>query len=181
MEHLPGRRGLRRSMSRWCVVTLLIPAVLSLRATPAPNTLRKSSGHLINLRAELPPVSEKEGQVEMAPRVDESAIGSMFSTLYGSREGKRIVWGVFQTSVGESTVPSAPVQLARREAAAQDLVNIDADERTRRRVAGVVLGAFTLALGIFLSGSHVDTFTKLAIGPPLFLSVGFYASAREGL
>ena len=62
-------------------------------------------------------------------------VARVFSTLFPSGKGRRIVWGVFQQPVDAAGVPDADERARRREVAAAQLVNIDADERDRRKQA----------------------------------------------
>merc|ERR1719231_178695 len=108
-------------------------------------------------------------------------VRAVFQTLYAPGQQRKIAWGVFQQPVDPSTVPSDEERARWRATAAEQLVNIDAEERERRRTAGLAMGAFTVVLGAALLSWHVPAAARLAISPPLFLSVGYLASWREGL
>ena len=69
----------------------------------------------------------------------------------------------------------------RRERAAADLTNIDADERQRRLIASGAFGAVTVALAAGLLGFHAPALARVAIGPPLFLTYGYFESYQTGL
>ena len=70
---------------------------------------------------------------EASAGVDPVAL--MFSTLFPAGKGRRIAWGVFQQPVDAAAVADADERARRREVAAAQLVNIDADERDRRKQA----------------------------------------------
>ena len=128
-------------------------------------------------------------------------VRAVFQTLYAPGQQRKIAWGVFQQPVDPSTVPSDEARLRqtyartsppppllpptrpcatqerarRRATAAEQLVNIDAEERERRKTAGLAMGAVTGVLGAALLGWHAPAAARLAISPPLFLSVGYAA------
>lgn len=83
--------------------------------------------------------------------------------------------------IGTWQAPSEAEAAALRAAAAEELVNISDEERERRRVAGIVLSVLTASLAAALLNAHVPPTTRFAIAPPVFLSLGYLASAREGL
>jgi len=105
----------------------------------------------------------------------------VFSTLFPSGKGSKIMWGVFQQSVDEATLPSLEDRALRREVAAAQLVNIDGDERDRRKQAGLAFLAVSTALAGVLLVTDAGAGARFAVAPPLFLAVGFLASWREGL
>lgn len=81
----------------------------------------------------------------------------------------------------EAAPPPADEQRRRRAQAAEKLQNIDGAERQRRLQAGRVLAVVTLAQSAYLCASHAGPITRLSLLPFLFLSLGLYESAREGL
>jgi len=105
----------------------------------------------------------------------------MTTVFGGGGEGKRIVWGVLTEEVDRASVPDAAEREARRARAAAELTNIDDDERARRGKAGAVGSLLTAVLGVALLATHADAAARLAILPPVYLSLGYLASAREGL
>ena len=68
-----------------------------------------------------------------------------------------------------------------RAQAARDLVNIDLEEREKRRLAsyGLALVAFIGAL--VLLWSHAPWYSRSAVFPAIALAWGFNLSAQEGL
>ena len=101
--------------------------------------------------------------------------------LYRGGTGKKIVWGPFPTDVDPACVPDADERARRRERAAAELTNIDADERQRRLIASGAFGAVTVALAAGLLGFHAPALARVAIGPPLFLTYGYFESYQTGL
>lgn len=79
------------------------------------------------------------------------------------------------------TPPSDAEQQRLRAAAADELRNIDDDERGRRLAAGRVLAAVTTAQCLFLGATHAAFLPRLSLLPGLFLSLGLYESAKTGL
>ena len=59
--------------------------------------------------------------------------------------------------------------------------NIDADERQRRLIASGAFAAVTVALAAGLLGFHAPALARVAIGPPLFLTYGYFESYQTGL
>lgn len=108
-------------------------------------------------------------------------VASLFASLFAGGSGKRIFFGVLQQKVNASDVPGEQERALRREAAADQLVNIDMPERDRRRLAGTALSVCTAALAVGLVAAHAPPLTRFAIAPPLFLSYGYLASAETGL
>mmetsp|Transcript_46643 Transcript_46643/g.122485 ORF Transcript_46643/g.122485 Transcript_46643/m.122485 type:complete len:261 (-) Transcript_46643:640-1422(-) len=109
-------------------------------------------------------------------------IAQLFSkVLFKGNSGKRIFFGVLQQDVVAETVPDAEERAVRRAVAARELTNIDAEERARRRLAGTAFSGITVLLAFGLLATQAAPLSRVAIAPPLFLSYGFLASAREGL
>jgi hypothetical protein len=108
-------------------------------------------------------------------------VARVFSTLFPSGKSRRIVWGVFQQQVDAAAVPDADERARRREVAAAQLVNIDADERDRRKQAGLGFLGVSIAVAGTLLATDAGVAARLAVAPPLFLAVGLLASWREGL
>lgn len=101
----------------------------------------------------------------------------------GSGVGSRVKWGVLKEQVtGVDQSPEAQQRRADlRAAAAKDLVNIDEEERGRRRTAGVAMTAFSVLLCAFLLWSGAPWTSRLAVFPVFALAFGFNLSADEGL
>jgi len=108
-------------------------------------------------------------------------VATVMSTAFKAGEGRRIAWGLLTEEVEPSSIPSDAERAALREQAAEDLVNIDQNERDRRRIAGTALSVATAALALALLAAQVGALTRAAILPPVFLATGYLASADEGL
>jgi len=116
---------------------------------------------------------------KQSPMNDPIALG--MRRIFPAGSGKKIWFGVFKQDVVDSEVPTDAERAALRAKAAEQLTNIDAAERERRKLAGTALGAATGLLAVGLLVAEAPTLTRFAIAPPLFLSYGFLASAEEGL
>ena len=141
-----------------------------------------------SLRVALPALSGCAGARRCAVRCEATDKAESFdpaatviSTAFQAGSGRRIAWGVLTEEVDPASVPSDAERQALRDTAAANLVNIDQDERDRRRVAGTALSVATAALAIGLLAVHADAVTRAATLPPVFLASGFLASAEEGL
>ncbi|CAK0816387.1 unnamed protein product [Prorocentrum cordatum] len=101
----------------------------------------------------------------------------------GSAVGSRVKWGVMKESVGE--VDQSPEAQRRREAlraaAARDLVNIDEEERERRRTLAVPMAVLSAAFCAFLLLTGAPWTSRVAVLPFFFLTGGLYLSGQEGL
>jgi len=95
-------------------------------------------------------------------------------------EGKQVYNGVLTKDL-DKPVPSQQEQLALREEAKKNLVNIGKDERERRRKIGQIGYGITLVAAAALIYFPVPAFARLGIYFPLALAQGFIASANEGL
>ena len=105
----------------------------------------------------------------------------MFQRLFPGGSGKKIFFGVLQVDVDPADAPTEEERERRQAAAAEALTNIDLPERERRRLAGGVLSVLTAALAAALLATDAPAATRIAIGPPLFLSYGYLRSAQQGL
>lgn len=98
------------------------------------------------------------------------------------KQGKSIVFGVFQQDIDAASIPSASEQKERVAKATEQLVNIDDAERARRKTVG--LGALGAAVAVYagmlsLGVGLVPRFLGLYL--PLAISAGFLKSSQEGL
>ena len=122
-----------------------------------------------------------EGDPETPPLRD-TPVGALITAALGpGGEGRRIAWGALTQEVDQAAVPDAAEREARRARAATNLMNIDDEERARRQTAGSALSLLTAVFAAALLATHADAATRLAILPPVYLSVGYLASAKEGL
>lgn len=133
----------------------------------------------LHKQGKLAPLLREAGALGAGSMTD--PIARMFSTLFAGGTRKKIYFGVFQTGVDPSEVPSDEERSRRRAQAAKDLTNIDMRERERRLLASQGFGAVTAVVAAALLGSHAAPLARLAIAPPLFLTYGFYASYQQGL
>lgn len=101
-------------------------------------------------------------------------------TQFTPGSGKKITWGVLTDEV-TGPLPSEAEQSRLRAVAAEKLVNIDADERTRRRTVGQLAYIFTFVLGTAMIFYPVPAVARLGLFVPLSLAQGFTASADKGL
>ena len=100
----------------------------------------------------------------------------------GFKEGKSIAWGVLQRDLDEADVPNKKEREKRKKEAAKELVNIDSNERNRRKIAGSVGAVFSTVLYGVLVTTKVSTITLgLSMYFPVALSLGFIESGRKGL
>ena len=102
----------------------------------------------------------------------------------GITEGKKIVWGVLTEEVGEKVPEDTASKL--REEAAQNLTNIDEEERDRRDRAGSVIYAITAVFALYLSifvdqGDFAGHLMRFSVFPFFSLGYGYKQSAKEGL
>jgi hypothetical protein len=96
--------------------------------------------------------------------------------------GKSITYGVLQTDVDTSNVPSKKEQAAMRKQAAAELVNIDTAERDRRKNAakvGAVVSTVLYGGLIYAKVSFLPMAAALYL--PVAFSYGFYKSGEQGL
>jgi hypothetical protein len=106
--------------------------------------------------------------------------------LGGITPGKAITNGVFAVPVDESKKVSEEVATKLRVQASQDLVNIGAEERTRRDVLGTYIGLLAGAYLVWASlfaddGGISGHLLRLLAILPVFIAGGYKASARTGL
>ena len=120
--------------------------------------------------------------------VDGSSSGSdplaeQFKAMYPGGSGKRIKWGVFQeeVSAAELQASDAESQRSLREAAAENLTNIDADERGRRYKAGTGAAVFCAVLAAFQISTGAPPSQRALMALPLFFALGFVGSGATGL
>ena len=155
----------------------------SVRLEPRSPLLQRASGsrsrHPLLVQESPPPPTETDTDTD-AP-LSSTPVGTVMSTAFGAGKGKRIAWGLLKQDVLDSELPSEEEQAARRAKAAAELTNIDGDERDRRQLAGLGLGAVTLAVAAGMLVGHVDASGRAALFPFVSLTLGYLASALEGL
>ena len=110
-------------------------------------------------------------------------LAEQFKTMYPGGSGKRIKWGVFQeeVSAAELQATDAESQRSLREAAAENLTNIDADERGRRYKAGTGAAVFCAVLAAFQLSTGAPPSQRALMALPLFFALGFVGSGATGL
>ena len=100
----------------------------------------------------------------------------------GFKEGKSIAWGVLQRDLDESDIPNDKEREKRKKEASKELINIDSNERNRRKIAGSIGAVFSTILYGVLVTTKVSAITLgLSIYFPIALSLGFIESGRKGL
>jgi hypothetical protein len=98
------------------------------------------------------------------------------------QNGKSLAFGIFQTDVDECLVPPEAVQESLRKKASEQLVNIDENERERRRFVGLMSLLVTVAGYSALNIEHGSLLAKavcLYIG--ISFSLAYLRSAELGL
>jgi len=118
---------------------------------------------------------------EPSTTVRSDPVSTVFKLLFAPGKRRKIAWGVLQLPIDPAAVPSDEERARRRADAAKQLVNIDMEERQRRKMAGLAMAAISTAVGAALLTAHAPAASRLAIAPPLFLSIGYLGSWREGL
>lgn len=98
-------------------------------------------------------------------------------------EGSSVKWGLLKEKTPEvDQSPKAKERRAElRAKAARDLVNIDDEERERRRVASYAFAAFAALLALYLLWSNAPWYSRGALFPVVALAWGYNLSAKEGL
>ncbi|CEM25780.1 unnamed protein product [Vitrella brassicaformis CCMP3155] len=130
---------------------------------------------------------EQESEQELMEALNEvssPAVTKMFNDLYKPQPGKRIIGGLLlDTPKDELEKLPDPSELeALRKKAASDLINIGADERRRRAIAGAASALATLAIGFACVKTGASPLARFgAVIVPTFFTVGFSLSAKEGL
>lgn len=98
------------------------------------------------------------------------------------QNGKSLAFGIFQTDIDECLVPPEAVQESLRKKASEQLVNIDENERERRRFVGLMSLLVTVASYSALNIEHGSFLVKavcLYIG--ISFSLAYLRSAEFGL
>lgn len=97
-------------------------------------------------------------------------------------EGKSIIYGVFQTNVVKKRILSKRQRSKLLAKAALELVNIDDEERSRRRFTGYCGLVVTTCAYYGLTYFKSNRVTRLiGIFLPLAISIGFLTSSEKGL
>lgn len=134
------------------------------------------------MRSHLTTMLQQDNGVDPPVAFVDSPAAFFVSKMFGEpNQGKRVAWGVFTQDVVAAEVPPEEERADLQARAAAQLVNINGDERERRGVAGTGMAALTTITAAYMVSTHASPFTRLAIGPPLFLAVGLLASKQEGL
>jgi len=96
--------------------------------------------------------------------------------------GKSVQWGVLQADVDASKAPTQQEQKRRMDEAAAALTNIDAEERNRRKIAGLAgaaVACVVYGVTIYLQTGFVARAASIYL--PVAFSAGFLTSSKEGL
>eukprot|EP00468_Gymnochlora_sp_CCMP2014_P011025 CAMPEP_0167757988 /NCGR_PEP_ID=MMETSP0110_2-20121227/10224_1 /TAXON_ID=629695 /ORGANISM="Gymnochlora sp., Strain CCMP2014" /LENGTH=165 /DNA_ID=CAMNT_0007644225 /DNA_START=100 /DNA_END=597 /DNA_ORIENTATION=- len=107
-------------------------------------------------------------------------VKQVFEKLFPAGEGKQIVYGVLTRDL-QNVPPSPEEQKRRRDKAAAELVNINDEERARRRMAGQIGYVFTIGLAATLIWLPVPPLARLGLFFPVAFSQSFIDSANKGL
>jgi len=103
----------------------------------------------------------------------------------GGGVGSRVKWGLLKEEVSASEIDKSPIAEQKRAelraAAARDLVNIDQDERERRRLGGLAFAALAVLLALFMLWSNTIWYGRAGLFPVVALAYGYLLSAEEGL
>eukprot|EP00238_Polyblepharides_amylifera_P010849 CAMPEP_0196585504 /NCGR_PEP_ID=MMETSP1081-20130531/50939_1 /TAXON_ID=36882 /ORGANISM="Pyramimonas amylifera, Strain CCMP720" /LENGTH=133 /DNA_ID=CAMNT_0041907077 /DNA_START=200 /DNA_END=601 /DNA_ORIENTATION=- len=123
-------------------------------------------------------------------KLSDTPIGEMFSKIYKPATGYRIKYGVFTEKISEIKgserssffdEPSEQQVAERQREAAEQLVNINQEERDRRSAVGSVGLVLTAGIAAFMLTNGVDGLARASIIFPLNLSLGFLLSGATGL
>ncbi|CAD7701472.1 unnamed protein product [Ostreobium quekettii] len=117
-------------------------------------------------------------------RLGENPVETVVRWLY-RKPGRRNVYGVIPVNaeVADEDDEAASAERTRlRQRAAAEMVNIDWEERGRRKLGGKILMGAGAVLGCGLVVARADWLARAAlVGPFIFLGVALYASGRAGL
>ena len=108
------------------------------------------------------------------------------SAMENESEGEKrrsVYFGVLTSPVDSSSVPSAETRANLRELAAENLMNIDSNERSRRLLVARIFFVVTaiLATILYLETDANSLSRFLIIFFPMNLGLGYYKSAKSGL
>ena len=103
-----------------------------------------------------------------------------FLEVLGFKEGSTTFYGPAK-AVNPQDYPSTEEQLRLRQKAAEEIVNINQDERDRRIYAGNIAYKVSFAYAIFAGLFLQDPLLRFLIVLPLFFAVGYTKSGQEGL
>lgn len=125
-------------------------------------------------------VRGQKSLIRRSATVEESPLREMMQAQF--KEGKSIVWGVFQKEIDPASIPDSKTQAERVAKASKDLVNIDDEERARRKVAGLAGLAVTVTIYCGMLYFKIPfLFRAMGLYLPLSLSAGFLKSSEAGL
>jgi len=107
---------------------------------------------------------------------------------FGMGEGKRVSWAfsttqVPQVELDDTSEATMAKRAALREKAAAELVNIDDDDRSKRKLVGAGAGVVALlaAVGLSVGGVTNPLIRGAVMYLPLAMSFGLYGSGQKGL
>ena len=165
---VPGAVGapLRRRHRRRC--SLMKSWLLINQHATSPSSRRLSSVR-VTASAE-----DEESSVD-------DPLAAQFKKMYPGGSGQRIKWGVFKEEVSATQLLDASDSKALRDAASENLTNIDDDERGRRYKAGAGAAVFSVALATFQIFTGAPPSQRAIMALPLFFAIGFVGSGASGL
>lgn len=125
-------------------------------------------------------------RVSASSSVDSSVddpLAEQFKKMYPGGSGQRIKWGVFKEKISATELDASDSEKARalRDAASENLTNIDDDERGRRYKAGAGAAVFVAALAAFQISTGAPPSQRAIMALPLFFALGFVGSGATGL
>lgn len=171
-----------RNRSRAIALALFIFGGCFITPYPRQNGRVKSS---VTRRAEM----EAEDQTDIlakalagGPPLRIGEKGLEFELGKGA-EGSSVKWGLLKERTPEvdQSAKARERRAELRAKAARDLVNIDDEERERRRVASYAFAAFAALLALYLLWSNAPWYSRGALFPVVALAWGYNLSAKEGL
>jgi hypothetical protein len=174
------------TLAAWLAVTNTSAGIAAF--TPQKSFLQRSSfvrNRRDSVRCQSTP---QPTDSEKGAFVNDGPLAGMTTYLdkLGVKEGRSIYFGGLTTDVDESKRNSEEDAAALRQKSSEDLTNIGMDERDRRDKAGDVMWAVSAAYVGWASliaddggfAGHILRFLSVI---PLFLAVGYKASAETGL
>ena len=101
-----------------------------------------------------------------------------FLEVLGFKDGTQTYFGPAK-NLDPKDYPSAEEQMKLKQQAAEEMVNINQDERDRRIYAGNIAYKVSLAYAIFAGLFLQDPLSRFLVVLPLFFAVGYTKSGQE--
>jgi len=122
----------------------------------------------------------KENAADTGVTWPSETITQLWKFFFKANQGTTDRYG-FAIKMAPPDQRSEEERAAARAQAAKEVVNIDADERSRRVKAGAGLLALTTVIGAFMVQTHAGPLVRLGALPTFFLGMAFLASGSLGL